>query len=45
MRTYSLAQDTTMYFGRVAGGEGYQALIPRAIDPSSVLTWIGTRVL
>jgi hypothetical protein len=27
-RTYELTQDTLMYYGRVAGGEGYQALIP-----------------
>jgi len=44
-RTYELMEDTTMYYGRVAGGEGYQALIPRGIDPSSILRWVGSRVL
>ncbi|GAA3320479.1 hypothetical protein [Arthrobacter ramosus] len=27
MRTYQLTEDVTMYYGRVAGGEGNQALL------------------
>jgi hypothetical protein len=45
MRTYGLTQDTTMYFGRVAGGEGYQALIPDEIDPADILQFISARPL
>ena len=45
MRTYRLTEDTTMYFGNVAGGESYQALIPAGIRPSDILEQIGTRAL
>jgi RHS repeat-associated protein len=43
MRRYELTQDVTLYYGKVAGGEGYQALIPRGIDPESVLRLRGMR--
>lgn len=45
MRIYELNQNLTMYYGEVAGGEGYQALIPRGINPADVLTQIGARAL
>jgi hypothetical protein len=45
MRIYQLNQDLTMYYGEVAGGEGYQTLIPRGINPADVLTQIGARAL
>jgi len=45
MRTYRLTEDVTMYYGRVAGGEGYQALIPRGVDPSAILRQVGARPL
>lgn len=45
MRTYRLTEDVTMYYGRVAGGEGYQALIPRGVDPGAVLRQVGARPL
>ncbi len=37
MRAYEFSQDVTVYYGRVAGGKGYQVLFPRDIDPASVL--------
>ena len=45
MRTYRLTEDVTMYYGRVAGGEGYQSLIPRSVDPSAILRQAGARPL
>ncbi len=45
MRTYRLTKDITMYYGRVAGGDGYQALIPRSEDPSAILRQTGARDL
>jgi hypothetical protein len=45
MRTYELTKDTQMYFGNVAGGEGYQALIPEGIDPGSILRFVSARPL
>jgi len=44
-RTYTLTQDVTVYHGQVAGGEGYQALIPRGINPASVLKLVSERPL
>jgi hypothetical protein len=43
MRRDELTQDVTLYYGEVAGGQGYQALIPRGIDPESVLRLRGMR--
>ncbi|WP_308466733.1 hypothetical protein [Rathayibacter soli] len=31
--TYTLTADTPMYVGKVAGGAGHQALLPRGLDP------------
>lgn len=45
MRIYRLNQDLAMYYGEVADGEGYQALIPRGINPADVLTQIAARAL
>ncbi|MEI2808947.1 MAG: hypothetical protein V9F00_01665 [Nocardioides sp.] len=45
MRTYRLTEDVTMYYGRVAGGEGYQALVPRGVDLGTVLRQVGARPL
>ena len=45
LRTYRLTESTTMYFGKVAGGEGYQALIPRGVDPSSILQLVSVKSL
>lgn len=45
VRTYVLEKDVTMYFGRVDGGEGYQALIPEDLDPESILRLVGARPL
>jgi hypothetical protein len=45
MRVYRLTEDTTMYFGQVAGGESYQALIPAGINPAHILEQIGARAL
>jgi hypothetical protein len=45
MRTYTLTKAVTLYYGRVAGGEGYQALIPKGLDPLSVLRAKGARPL
>lgn len=45
MRTYELTTDTTMYFGKVAGGEGYQALVPREIVQTAILRQLEARVL
>jgi RHS repeat-associated protein len=45
MRTYELTEDVTLYYGRVAGGEGYQALIPSGIDPASILRLVSARPL
>lgn len=45
MRRYRLTEDATMYNGRVAGGEGYQALIPRGVDPGAVLRQVDARAL
>jgi hypothetical protein len=45
LRTYVLTKDTTMYFGSVARGEGYQALVPEGIVPSSILRLVSARPL
>jgi hypothetical protein len=45
MRIYELTEDATLYFGRVVGGEAYQALIPRGLDPASILRLVRVRPL
>lgn len=40
MRTYRFTEDVTVYYGRVAGGKGYQVLFPRDVVPSSVLEFV-----
>ncbi|QWC84619.1 hypothetical protein KLP28_13745 [Nocardioidaceae bacterium] len=44
-RRYVLTEGQDMYYGSVAGGEGYQALIPRDVDPSSILQQTGAKPL
>ena len=43
--TYRLTSDTTMYMGRVAGGEGMQALVPRGSDLGSLFKMLGQEPL
>jgi RHS repeat-associated protein len=45
MRTCELTEDVTMYFGRVARGEGYQALILSGTDPASVLRFVSASAM
>jgi len=45
MRSYELTEDVTMYYGRVAGGEGYQAFIPGGLDPAAILRFVSARPL
>lgn len=40
VRTYELTTDVTVYYGKVAGGNGYQLLFPRDINPGSFLEFI-----
>jgi hypothetical protein len=37
LRTYEFTEDVTVYYGPVAGGKGYQILMPRGVDPADVL--------
>ena len=37
IRTYEVTEDVTLYYGKVAGGKGYQALFPKDVRPSQVL--------
>jgi len=41
LRTYEVTEDVTVYYGKVAGGKGYQVLFPRDVDPTDVLTAVG----
>jgi hypothetical protein len=43
--SYRLTQDTTMYFGDVAGGSGQQALLPRGTSPGRVFQQVGQEPL
>jgi hypothetical protein len=45
LRTYRLTEDVTMYYGRVAGADGYQALIPDNLSADSVLQLVSERPL
>ena len=40
VRTYELTTDVTVYYGKVAGGNGYQILFPQDINPGSVLEFL-----
>jgi hypothetical protein len=40
IRAYEFTQDVTVYYGRVAGGKGYQLLLPRDVIPGHVLKFI-----
>jgi len=40
LRTFEFTQDVTVYYGRVAGGKGYQVLIPQDVNPGEVLRFI-----
>jgi len=40
MRTYKFKRDVTVYYGKVKGGTGYQALFPADVNPSSVLKYV-----
>lgn len=44
-RTYEFKKDTTVYYGKVANGNGYQAYIPKDIFPEEALKWTGLRTL
>lgn len=39
LRAYTITEDVTVYYGRVAGGKGYQVLFPKDVIPSSVLSF------
>jgi RHS repeat-associated protein len=43
--TYEFTQDVTLYYGKVAGGNGYQALFPKDIVPGDVLKYISEKPL
>lgn len=45
VRKYEFKHDTTVYYGQVKGGTGYQVYIPNHIDPEEVLKWKGTSTL
>jgi hypothetical protein len=40
LRTYEFTEDATVYWGRVAGGKGYQVFFPKGLDPASVLRFV-----
>ncbi len=40
MRVYKVTKDVTVYYGRVAGGKGYQIYIPGDITPQDVLEYV-----
>ena len=40
--TYEFTQDTTVYYGKVKDGTGYQILIPKDVSPADVLRPTGT---
>jgi len=40
MRAYKFTEDTTAYYGKVAGGKGYQILLPRNVNPVDVLKMV-----
>jgi RHS repeat-associated protein len=37
LRTFVFTKEVTVYYGKVAGGKGYQVLFPKNINPCSVL--------
>ncbi|MFH1258518.1 MAG: hypothetical protein ABII74_01665 [Elusimicrobiota bacterium] len=37
VRVYEFSQDVTVYYGKVAGGKGYQVLLPDDIMPNKLL--------
>jgi RHS repeat-associated protein len=39
--TYRVKTDVTVYYGKVAGGTGYQVLFPRDVDPGDILDFVG----
>jgi hypothetical protein len=41
VRTYEVTEDVAVYVGRVAGGDGWQFLIPDNVSPSDVLRRTG----
>jgi hypothetical protein len=44
MRTYEFTQEVTVHYGRVAGGKGYQILLPRDVPAADVLKFIPPEV-
>ena len=40
LRTYEFLHDTTVYYGKVAGGTGYQVLFPEDLRPGDVLRFL-----
>ena len=40
VRTYEFTAAVTVYYGKVAGGKGFQILLPRDVDPTVVLKYI-----
>ena len=40
IRTYEFTKDVTVYYGRVAGGKGYQLLLPRDVPAADVLKFV-----
>jgi Flp pilus assembly pilin Flp len=45
VRSYELAEDITVYAGRVEGGTGYQYLLPRDVPPNVILRQVRERDL
>ncbi len=41
LRTYEFTQDVTVYYGKVKGGTGYQALFPKDVSPGDALKFVG----
>lgn len=41
LRTFELTQDITVYYGKVKGGTGYQALFPKDVTAGDVMKFIG----
>jgi hypothetical protein len=40
LREYRLKQDMSLPYGQVAGGKGFQALLPRGVDPADLLEFV-----
>jgi hypothetical protein len=41
LREYKFTKRITVYYGKVAGGKGYQVLFPKGMDPRDFLDYQG----